>query len=170
MSIVLLSLMTFSSAWQNPCDWISWPEMLALVRTRFPQVSFISTAELAAWLSYSAEKPILLDVRELDEFNVSHLPDAILASEWQAGTADKQQPIVVYCSVGYRSAEFASELTKKGFLSVVNLEGSIFAWANENRHLLDQNGAVKKVHPYDQKWGCLLNEELRSPLQSSDVE
>lgn len=47
----------------------------------------------------------------------------------------------------------------------MNLEGSIFAWANEGRPLVDDKGLATKVHPYDAKWGELLKPALRSPLK-----
>ena len=48
------------------------------VRARFPDVHSISTALLADWLSDTKlETPVLLDVRTEDEFNVSHLPNAV---------------------------------------------------------------------------------------------
>ncbi len=41
-----------------------WIAVKFLIRLRFPKVSRISTADLAAWLEEDeAEKPLLLDVR-----------------------------------------------------------------------------------------------------------
>lgn len=46
-----------------------------LVRKRFPEVRQLQTAELAVWLSdTNRPQPVLLDVREVEEFAVSHLP------------------------------------------------------------------------------------------------
>ena len=45
----------------------------------------------------------------------------------------RDTPIVVYCSVGYRSARVARWLGRQGFTNVRNLDGSLFAWANEGR-------------------------------------
>ena len=56
----------------------TWAAMLALVRERFPQVSQLSTAELAAWRNDAARpQPVLLDAREPAEFAVSRLPGAV---------------------------------------------------------------------------------------------
>ena len=70
------------------------------------------------------------------------------------------QRIVLYCSVGHRSSELAQFLMKKGYTEVYNLEGSIFAWANEGRPVYRGNERVKVVHPYDRTWGRLLKESL----------
>ncbi|MSU33957.1 MAG: sulfurtransferase [Pedosphaera sp.] len=142
--------------------------MKRLVRSRFPGVRQLSTTELAAWLSDSNRpSPLLLDVREVPEFAVSHLPGArnvapsATAAEAMPAT-EKERAVVVYCSVGYRSSDMANRLQSAGFTNVLNLEGSIFQWANEGR-LLQSNGiATQRVHPYNAKFGQLLKPELRA--------
>ena len=69
--------------------------------------------------------------------------------------------MVVYCSVGYRSAELARKLTARGHANVANLEGSLFAWANEGRPVYAGTRLADRVHPYDAAWGSLLKPELR---------
>jgi rhodanese-related sulfurtransferase len=39
--------------------------------------------------------------------------------------AAKDVPVVTYCAVGYRSAEFTTRLRAAGFTHLQNLEGSI---------------------------------------------
>lgn len=141
------------------------------IRAKFPDVKQLSTADLAAWQADSKRaQPVLLDAREPGEFKVSHLagakntPPGTKAEEALAGVA-KDAPVVVYCSVGYRSSQMAEKLKKAGWTNAMNLEGSIFAWANEGRPVVDEKGAAKFVHPYDEKWGELLNPELRAPLE-----
>lgn len=47
-------------------------------------------------------------------------------------------------------------------VSVYNLEGSLFKWANENRHMINSQGETTKfAHPYNTVFGKLLNSELR---------
>lgn len=149
----------------------AWAAMLALVRERFPKVPQLSTAELAAWRSDAARpQPQLLDAREPAEFAVSHLPGAIrVAPEATAKVILAQiepgRPVVVYCSVGYRSSRLAARLMEGGRPDVHNLEGSIFAWANEGRPLVtsDEKSAATRVHPFDAIFGKLLKPELRAP-------
>lgn len=134
----------------------------------FSDVSRISTNDLADWLKDSSRKPPqLLDAREPAEYAVSHLPGAIqVAPDAQAaqlkGRVDFSKPLVVYCSVGYRSSILARRLTAAGAKQVVNLEGSIFKWANEARPLVHGDAATHKVHPYNRKYGQLLVEGLDS--------
>lgn len=146
-----------------------WSSTLKMIRAKFPGVAQLSTDSLQTWLDESeqAERPLLLDVREPEEYEVSHLRDAVPAlTKKQALKAlegsSLDQPIVLYCSVGYRSSEMADYLAKKGFRKVYNLEGSIFAWANEGRPVFRGDEQVQTVHPYDRIWGKLLKKALRA--------
>ena len=142
------------------------------VRARFPEVRTISTAELAAWRADAGRvQPLVLDVREPAEFAVSHLAGSRSLPLAQAGPSaiadtPRDRPIVVYCSVGLRSAIAARALQRGGFTQVQNLEGSIFQWANEARPLVRSDGSpADTVHPYDARWGRLLAPERRAPLR-----
>lgn len=139
----------------------TWDSLLSTIRRKFPGVRQLSTQELAAWLAdTSRPTPILIDSREPREFAVSHLPHARHAPSLaavQTLNLPKSQPIVVYCSVGYRSSALAEKLVQAGFSQVANLEGSIFAWANEGRPVYRGTNTVNEVHPYDSKWGQLLD-------------
>jgi hypothetical protein len=44
--------------------------------------------------------------------------------------------------------------------NVFNLQGSIFQWANEGRPLITNGHAVHVVHPFNERWGVLLNPQL----------
>ncbi len=137
------------------------------VRTKFPTVQQLSTKELEAWLQdANRAQPLLLDARAPEEFAVSHLRSAHPMAQMEAVLQEypKDQPIVNYCSVGYRSSALSEKLMQRGFTKVYNLEGSIFQWANEGRPIYQGEQSVKQVHPYDAKWGQMLRPELRAPL------
>ena len=145
-----------------------WPAMKKMVREKFPDVDQVSTAELAGLLSKpEAAKPLLLDARSSKEYAVSHLQNALLAeNESQALEALKghsmDHPIVIYCSIGYRSSQLAQKLKKSGYSNVKNLEGSIFEWANDGRDLYRDQVKSTYVHPFDEKWGRLLERKYWS--------
>ena len=149
---------------------VDWFLLKKSLRQRFPKVEWISTAELAGWMAdHTRGAPLLLDVRTLAEWEVSHLAGARRVepnSEVERSLADvpRNTPIVTYCSVGYRSGDTATRLRAAGLTNVHNLEGSIFAWANEHRPLVDGRGPVKTVHPYNSFWGRLLHDDVRAPL------
>ncbi len=146
----------------------SWEGVDTLIRSRFPDVPSISTAELAAWLADATRPPpVLVDARRRDEYAVSHLdgarhvsPDDDPAKALAA--VGRGEPIVVYCAVGYRSARMAAQLRAAGYRDVRNLQGSIFRWANEGRPLVREDRPVREVHPYDRYWGRLLRQDLRA--------
>ena len=149
-----------------------WSTTLKMIRAKFPGVAQLSTDRLQAWLQAAPdrpgrESPLLLDVREREEYEVSHLESAVAAHSRQEALealegVPPERPVVLYCSVGYRSSEMAGFLEKKGFKNVFNLEGSIFAWANEGRPVYRGGERVHEVHPYDRVWGRLLKKTLRA--------
>lgn len=151
-----------------------WENILSVVRETFPEVQQISTRQLANML-VNNEEVLLLDARSEEEFNTSHLQGAMHAetvhtalsaiytdNQQQTNADNQQQIIVVYCSVGYRSSDIARQLQARGVENVVNLEGSLFQWANEGRPVVQGTKPVTHVHPYDDDWGQLLHEPLRS--------
>ena len=141
---------------------LAWDPIKQDIRTSFPTVAHLSTQELADWLNDTARPaPLLLDVRSQEEFAVSHLPQARHIppnSKLDAlfPEVPRNSPIVTYCSVGHRSAELAARLQDAGYTQVLNLEGSIFTWANEGRPLVNAQGPTDDVHPYNATWGQLL--------------
>ena len=144
-----------------------WFLLKASLRGQFPQARWITTRELAGWLEdRQRQPPILLDVRTLNEWNVSHLPNALRVepgapAETVLPNIPKDTQIVTYCAVGYRSAELATRMRLAGFTHVQSLEGSIFQWANEHRPLVKDAKPTSLVHPYNQFWGRLLSEDAR---------
>ena len=145
----------------------AWSATLRMIRARFPEVAHISTDTLQSWLERAPKRQdlILLDVREPEEFAVSHLrgarptPSKDEALRTLQGSPANRR-IVLYCSVGYRSSELAGFLMRKGYTEVYNLEGSIFRWVNEGRPVFRGTERVQVVHPYDTYWGRLLRKPL----------
>jgi rhodanese-related sulfurtransferase len=138
------------------------------VRRKFPGVPQLSTKELAEWLVDSKRSPpLLLDVRTEAEFGVSHLKGAqrVSTDDVAALEIPKDRPVVVYCSVGYRSSSFAAQLQQRDKnAKVYNLEGSMFQWANEHRPIYKGETEAHEVHPYNEKWGQLLESGLRAKV------
>lgn len=102
---------------------------------------------------------IYLDARETAEYEVSHLPGALHLGYDQPAmqlldTMDRSHPVVVYCTIGYRSEKMADKLRKLGFQEVYNLYGSIYAWALAGYPLENSQGQqTEKIHTYNKKWG-----------------
>jgi rhodanese-related sulfurtransferase len=106
---------------------------------------------------------VLLDARELEEFEVSHLRNARYVGFNNfslEGIKDipKTTPIVVYCSIGVRSEKIGEKLLAAGYTNVKNCYGSIFEWVNQGNEIVDmQNQPTKKIHAYNKKWGVWVN-------------
>src|SRR5215475_7737438 len=78
----------------------------------------------------------LLDVRERDEWDQGHLDQAIflprgfLEVKADKELTDKNQPIVVYCAGGTRSALAAKTLQDLGYTNVFSMRGGFNEWKN----------------------------------------
>lgn len=152
----------------------TWPDIRRRIAENYPLVVSLTTADLARWLDDARRQPpVLIDVRSREEYDTSHLAGALWA-ETRSQLTDvltglpRDRPIVLYCSVGWRSAQAAEQLRKARGKDVFNLDGSIFQWANEGRPLVRaDNGTAHTVHPYNRSWGALLDRRLWSHDPSS---
>ena len=77
---------------------------------------------------------LLLDVREQDEWDAGHAPQAVhvplheLPVRWPAALADRgERRVSVVCRVGGRSAHATAYLLAQG-VDAVNVDGGMFAW------------------------------------------
>jgi rhodanese-related sulfurtransferase len=109
---------------------------------------------------------IYLDAREPNEFAVSHIPSARLVGydDFKIDSVrdlPKDAPIVVYCSVGYRSEKIGEELKKAGFTNVSNLYGGIFQWVNSGNPVYDAKGKTDRVHTYSKRWSKWLERGVK---------
>jgi rhodanese-related sulfurtransferase len=96
-------------------------------------IKHIKVQTLQQRLQKDGELPLILDVRESDEFEIANIQGSILIplSEIQQriNELDKQQEIVVICHHGMRSHQVADFLVYYGFEDVSNLIGGIDAWS-----------------------------------------
>lgn len=110
-----------------------------------------------------ANRCVLLDARELIEFNVSTIRGARWVgfedfSMTRVEDIDKDSKIIVYCSVGYRSEKIAEKLIEAGFKDVSNLYGGIFEWVNQEKEVFDSlDYPVVRVHAFSRLWDIWLH-------------
>ncbi len=107
----------------------------------------------------------LLDAREPDEFAVSHIEGAKFVgydnfSLDSLKDISKNTPLVIYCSVGYRSEKISEKLIEQGYSNVSNLYGGIFEWVNQGNPVVtgEDDKVTEEVHAYDKIWGSWLRE------------
>ncbi|MGB3798423.1 MAG: rhodanese-like domain-containing protein [Lewinella sp.] len=108
---------------------------------------------------------VFLDARESAEYAISHLPDARFLGYKDpdysvVADLNPETPLVVYCTIGYRSERMAEELKSRGFHRVYNLYGSIYAWLLAGQPVVDQAGQTDRVHTYNRKWGTYLPDSV----------
>jgi len=143
----------------NPLRALSWSLVKRWINQQFPDVPSLSTEQLAHWLVNEQPSPIVVDVRDEAEYAVSHLPGARhlpTVDAIQQADISPDSTLVLYCSVGYRSARLADKLQAAGYPHVFNLEGSVFEWYNQGHPLVADQQPVQQVHPYNRLWGLLL--------------
>lgn len=86
---------------------------------------------------FAEKKAIILDVRELHEWQAQHIAGAIHIplSQVEARIGElslyKESPVIVQCRSGKRSAKAAVTLQSAGFTQVYNLAGGINAWTDD---------------------------------------
>lgn len=146
---------------------LTWESVFAWIQRDWPGVTQMTTEELARRLGNDTERPVLIDTRAREEYAVSHLPGAVWAetpAQMRAVLSEvpKERAVVLYCSVGVRSSKAAAALLQDGRSNVSNLRGSIFQWANEGRAVERDGKPTIGVHPYNRKWGELLDPKLRT--------
>ena len=123
-------------------------------------VPYISVQELAM----PKTNAIILDAREIKEYNVSHIKNTIYVGyeDFQIDSVQKKLPnkdsqIVVYCSLGIRSEDVAEKLKKAGYINVFNLYGGIFEWKNNGFKVYDSiNTVTENVHIFSKEWSKWL--------------
>jgi molybdopterin/thiamine biosynthesis adenylyltransferase/rhodanese-related sulfurtransferase len=108
----------------------TYRELLAQVKE---EISEIDARQLADELA-TAQPPLLIDVREPDEYEQGaileavHIPRGFLESRIEATAPDKGQRIVLSCASGARSAFGAKALAELGYADVVSLAGGFSGW------------------------------------------
>jgi rhodanese-related sulfurtransferase len=97
----------------------------------------VSTAQLPA-------DAYLIDVREDDEWQAGHAPDAVHLPMTQVperlAEIPAGRPVVIVCRSGHRSAEVVRYLLGQGHDNVRNLADGMFGWVAAGRPLVSEDG------------------------------
>src|ERR671916_2789789 len=108
-------------------------EIIKNIKNRIEEVD---PADVQAELqSANGSAPILVDVRENEEWDAGHIPGAKhvtrghLETRIEGAAPDRSQPIVLYCASGNRSALAADTLERlMGYENVESMTGGITLW------------------------------------------
>jgi len=146
---ILIILSTFTSCGQKT------EKMESLYKKTVPLVTADS-------LKPKLNEVALLDTRAREEYEVSHIRGARFVDYdgfevEQVKDIPRDQEVIVYCSVGYRSERVGEKLQKAGYTNVKNLYGGIFGWKNEGNEVVGpHNQPTDSVHTYNRLWGKWL--------------
>jgi rhodanese-related sulfurtransferase len=158
MKNIILSILLILFATQFSIAQKSLSELLNKYNKQ--SIPYISVQELAM----PKTDAIILDSREMKEYKVSHLKDAIYVGydffeldSIQHKLPNKDSQIVVYCSIGVRSEDIAEKLKKAGYTNVFNLYGGIFEWKNNNFIVYDsEEKETENIHTFNEAWSKWL--------------
>jgi rhodanese-related sulfurtransferase len=141
-----------------------------LYRDLTPRLS----ADSLARLMEQPDSFLLLDTREVQEWEISYIPHTQHA-DFENFTLDlppvceqevlravpREFPIVLYCTIGYRSEQIGAQLLAAGYGNVSHLYGGIIEWKNQAYPLLNNNAQpTDSVHTYNRYWGMFLNKGI----------
>ena len=104
-------------------------ELVADAKRKITEISPTNAAQKA-----KSSGAVIVDVREKDEFDQNHIPDAVhmsrglLELEVEEKFPDRSTTIICHCGGGGRSALAAESLQKMGYKNVRSMAGGFKAW------------------------------------------
>lgn len=111
----------------------SFQDLLHAVKTRIREISVEDTR---ARMQAGTNTPVLIDVRERDEYEQGFLPHAqwiprgFLELKVEDAVPERDREIILYCAGGTRSALAAGALHELGYTRVSSMAGGFRAWKN----------------------------------------
>jgi molybdopterin/thiamine biosynthesis adenylyltransferase len=110
----------------------SGAEVLRQIKSRIAEVD---PSEVRDQLEFGTHPPLVIDVREAEEWSTGHLPGArhvpksYLESRIEGAAPDRDQRVILYCQSGNRSAWAARTLSEDlGYANVESMTGGITLW------------------------------------------
>lgn len=116
------------------------PEFLSLVTEAKKGVKEITSQALKEKIE-NKENITLIDVREDHEWEAgyiagaTHICKGIIERDIEKTIPNKQQPLVLYCGGGFRSALAAESLQKMGYTDVLSLDRGVAGWVDAGFNL-----------------------------------
>jgi rhodanese-related sulfurtransferase len=107
----------------------SYHDLVAEAKTRVKEVSPAETERLRR----GRDDAVVVDIREPNETNLGRIPGAyviprgILEQNIER-VASREQPVVLYCASGNRSALAAATLQEMGYTDVASMSGGFRGW------------------------------------------
>jgi rhodanese-related sulfurtransferase len=100
---------------------------------------------------------VILDVREPKEREVSILAGSVDRKTYDEHRQEwKGRPVLVYCTIGYRSGLATKKLREEG-VEAYNIIGGMLGWAHAGGEVLDGKTLepTRRIHIYGSRWNLL---------------
>jgi len=124
-----------------------------LINDAIPHITEIFPWDLAEKLA-SNNKPVIVDIREADEYNAMHIEGSIFAPrgilesacEWDYDETipelvrSRDKEVIVVCRSGNRSVLGALTMQWLGYQNVASLKTGVRGWNDYDQPLIDQSG------------------------------
>ncbi|HEY5603189.1 MAG TPA: rhodanese-like domain-containing protein [Gammaproteobacteria bacterium] len=125
----------------------------------------------------SPAKPLLLDIREPDEFQAMHIQDSInvprgileQSCEWDYEETVPElvnargKPIVIICRSGNRSVLAAYTLQQMGYQNVKSLKTGLKGWTDYEQPLVDNHNQAVDIDNADEYFTSKIKPEQLRP-------
>ena len=108
-------------------------QFLKLVNEAKKQVKETNVADVKRRMD-SGEKFLLVDVREDNEWEKGHVPEAVhmgrgvIERDIETQVPETSTKMILYCGGGFRSALVADNLQKMGYTNVESMDGGWKGW------------------------------------------
>ena len=159
-SILLASLLYFFTGLNcddcRPIDSLYKEELIKIYKPTIPTIS------IQEYLRMDTDSVLVLDTREEQEYQISHLRYAkntgfIWFDMRDIYDIPKDKVIIVYSSMGDRSQRIAEMLIRAGYKKVYNLYGGIFEWVNQGYPVYTRKDVqTSQIHIYKKNLGVWL--------------
>ena len=126
----------------------------------------------------SLEKPLIVDIREKDEYVAMHIENSILAPRGilesccdydydetipeLASARDKE--VILVCRSGNRTALAALTMQLMGYQNVLSLKTGLKGWNEYDQPLIDINHNEVDPDDADEFFNTLLRDDQKSPV------
>ena len=134
-------------------------EMTERTNALFPAVQQMTPTALSQAM-HNSTNVVIVDVRMPEERHVSMIPGSIAEVEFRQRLEEfkeKKACVVGYCTIGFRSSQFAAKYDTDANLDVYNLSGSILGWIQEGYEIVDADQRpTTKIHAFGKKWAEMV--------------
>ena len=125
----------------------------------------------------SGKKPLILDIREPEEFNAMHIKDSLnvprgileQSCEWDYEETvpelvqARDKPIVLVCRSGNRSVLAAYTMQQMGYQNVKSLKTGLKGWTDYEQPLVDNNNKDVDIDDADEYFVSKVKPEQMRP-------